>query len=57
MMADTVRRFSDLIAPVTVEDFTGTMAGKPHLYIPGPDDKFSNVASCSSGRRSGTVGC
>lgn len=45
MMADTVRRFSDLIAPVTVEDFTGTMAGKPHLYIPGPDDKFSNVAS------------
>ena len=44
-MVDIVRRFSDLVAPVTVNDFTDTIAAKSHFYIQGPDDKFSNVAS------------
>ncbi|MBE90389.1 MAG: hypothetical protein CMM76_13235 [Rhodospirillaceae bacterium] len=44
-MVDTVRRFSDLIAPISVKDFSNTIAAKSHFYIQGPDDKFSNVAS------------
>ena len=44
-MVDTVRRFSDLIAPILVKDFADVIEAKSHFYIQGPDDKFSNVAS------------
>lgn len=44
-MSEAIRRFADLIAPVSVDDFTGDHVGKSHLYIPAAEDKFAGVAS------------
>ena len=32
-MVDIVRRFSDLVAPVTVNDFTDTIAAKSGVWV------------------------
>ena len=44
-MSGLVRRFSALLDPISVDAFSANVAGKSHLYIPGRDDKFANVAS------------
>jgi len=44
-MSKTIRRFADLISPVTREKFESDYCGKAHLCVSGNDDKFEDVAS------------
>ena len=44
-MSGLVRRFSALLDPISVDEFSANYAGKSHLYVSGRDDKFANVAS------------
>lgn len=44
-MSGAIRRFADLIAPLSVDVFNDRYVGKSHCYIPGDDDKFAGVAS------------
>ncbi|MCZ6862506.1 MAG: hypothetical protein O7I42_19910 [Alphaproteobacteria bacterium] len=45
-MANRIRSFADLIAPVTEEDFFATYHDRQFLHVPAPDtDKFADVMS------------